>query len=93
MPVCAGGAHLLAALIPRPAAAPPAQPFRSAAPERVRQVRGAPPGEAHTATMGRMHTPGKGLSSSALPYKRSPPSWLKTTAAEVRARRQCTRVG
>ena len=43
--------------------------------------------------MGRMHTPGKGLSSSALPYKRSPPSWLKTTAAEVRARRQCTRVG
>eukprot|EP00178_Gracilaria_changii_P028014 TRINITY_DN9438_c1_g1_i1.p1 TRINITY_DN9438_c1_g1~~TRINITY_DN9438_c1_g1_i1.p1 ORF type:complete len:152 (-),score=26.86 TRINITY_DN9438_c1_g1_i1:168-623(-) len=33
--------------------------------------------------MGRMHTPGKGISSSALPYKRSPPSWLKATATEV----------
>ncbi|KAK9841502.1 hypothetical protein WJX74_006797 [Apatococcus lobatus] len=33
--------------------------------------------------MGRMHSKGKGLSSSALPYKRSPPSWLKMTAAEV----------
>ena len=39
-----------------------------------------------------MHTPGKGMSSSALPYKRSPPSWLKTTAAEVRARCRVTRV-
>ena len=27
--------------------------------------------------MGRMHTPGKGMSGSALPYKRSAPSWLK----------------
>jgi hypothetical protein len=35
--------------------------------------------------MGRMHTPGKGMSSSALPYKRSPPSWLKITPTEVRA--------
>ncbi|KAG1725068.1 ribosomal S13/S15 N-terminal domain-containing protein [Suillus paluster] len=33
--------------------------------------------------MGRMHAPGKGISSSALPYKRSPPSWLKTTPDEV----------
>eukprot|EP00899_Mesostigma_viride_P015532 jgi/Mesvir1/23980/Mv10742-RA.1 len=33
--------------------------------------------------MGRMHTPGKGMSSSALPYKRSAPSWLKITAQEV----------
>jgi hypothetical protein len=32
-----------------------------------------------------MHTPGKGMSSSALPYKRTPPSWLKTTSVEVRA--------
>ena len=38
--------------------------------------------------MGRMHTPGKGMSSSALPYKRSPPSWLKITPTEVR-RRPC----
>jgi small subunit ribosomal protein S13e len=30
-----------------------------------------------------MHTPGKGISSSALPYSRRPPSWLKTTPAEV----------
>ncbi|PVU94307.1 hypothetical protein BB561_002653 [Smittium simulii] len=33
--------------------------------------------------MGRMHTPGKGISSSALPYKRTPPSWVKTTPEEV----------
>ncbi|KAF7727797.1 ribosomal 40S subunit protein S13 [Apophysomyces ossiformis] len=33
--------------------------------------------------MGRMHTPGKGISSSALPYRRSAPSWLKTTPNEV----------
>jgi len=30
-----------------------------------------------------MHTPGKGISSSALPYSRRPPSWLKTTPSEV----------
>ncbi len=33
--------------------------------------------------MGRMHTPGKGISKSALPYKRSPGSWVKATAAQV----------
>lgn len=30
-----------------------------------------------------MHAPGKGISSSALPYRRTPPSWLKTTPDEV----------
>ena len=33
--------------------------------------------------MGRMHTPGKGISKSALPYKRTPPTWLKTSTGEV----------
>lgn len=33
--------------------------------------------------MGRMHSGGKGISKSALPYKRSPPSWLKVTASQV----------
>ncbi|KAI9595730.1 ribosomal protein S13e [Syncephalis fuscata] len=33
--------------------------------------------------MGRMHAPGKGISSSALPYRRTPPSWLKITPDEV----------
>uniref|UniRef100_A0A7S0R2R9 Small ribosomal subunit protein uS15 N-terminal domain-containing protein n=1 Tax=Pyramimonas obovata TaxID=1411642 RepID=A0A7S0R2R9_9CHLO len=33
--------------------------------------------------MGRMHSKGKGMSSSALPYKRSAPSWLKITPTEV----------
>eukprot|EP00518_Triparma_eleuthera_P001819 CAMPEP_0182452736 /NCGR_PEP_ID=MMETSP1319-20130603/88_1 /TAXON_ID=172717 /ORGANISM="Bolidomonas pacifica, Strain RCC208" /LENGTH=151 /DNA_ID=CAMNT_0024650597 /DNA_START=36 /DNA_END=491 /DNA_ORIENTATION=+ len=33
--------------------------------------------------MGRMHSRGKGNARSALPYKRSPPSWLKFTAEEV----------
>ena len=33
--------------------------------------------------MGRMHSNGKGISKSALPYKRTPPSWLKVTASQV----------
>ncbi|KAJ1311478.1 hypothetical protein OPQ81_009966 [Rhizoctonia solani] len=33
--------------------------------------------------MGRMHAPGKGISSSALPYRRTPPAWLKTTPEDV----------
>ena len=34
--------------------------------------------------MGRMHAPGKGISKSARPYKRTPPSWLKISAEEVK---------
>ncbi|KJE95593.1 ribosomal protein rps13 [Capsaspora owczarzaki ATCC 30864] len=34
--------------------------------------------------MGRMHTPGKGISSSALPYRRSVPAWFKTSPEEVK---------
>jgi hypothetical protein len=30
-----------------------------------------------------MHSKGKGIARSALPYKRSPPSWLRVTAAQV----------
>jgi small subunit ribosomal protein S13e len=30
-----------------------------------------------------MHAPGKGISKSARPYKRTPPSWVKTTPEEV----------
>jgi len=30
-----------------------------------------------------MHAPGKGISSSALPYRRTPPAWLKTTPDDV----------
>ena len=33
--------------------------------------------------MGRMHAPGKGISDSALPYKRTVPSWLKLTSEDV----------
>ncbi len=33
--------------------------------------------------MGRMHSGGKGIAGSALPYKRSPPSWLKVTSSQV----------
>ena len=33
--------------------------------------------------MGRMHTNGKGIASSALPYKRTPPSWLKLSSEDV----------
>ncbi|KAG8992055.1 ribosomal 40S subunit protein S13 [Tulasnella sp. JGI-2019a] len=30
-----------------------------------------------------MHSKGKGISASALPYRRTPPSWLKTTPEDV----------
>eukprot|EP00742_Colponemidia_sp_Colp-10_P032555 GILJ01043620.1.p1 GENE.GILJ01043620.1~~GILJ01043620.1.p1 ORF type:complete len:113 (-),score=11.30 GILJ01043620.1:15-353(-) len=33
--------------------------------------------------MGRMHSSGKGVSGSALPYKKTPPSWVKSTSAEA----------
>ncbi|XP_071698141.1 small ribosomal subunit protein uS15-like [Rutidosis leptorrhynchoides] len=33
--------------------------------------------------MGRMHSKGKGISASAKPYKRSPPSWLKISSQDV----------
>jgi hypothetical protein len=33
--------------------------------------------------MGRLHSNGKGISASALPYSRSPPAWLKTTPENV----------
>eukprot|EP01112_Ceratiomyxa_fruticulosa_P002845 TRINITY_DN130_c0_g1_i1.p1 TRINITY_DN130_c0_g1~~TRINITY_DN130_c0_g1_i1.p1 ORF type:complete len:152 (-),score=17.76 TRINITY_DN130_c0_g1_i1:124-579(-) len=33
--------------------------------------------------MGRMHSPGKGISGSSMPYRRSPPSWLKTPPSEI----------
>nr|ALS04910.1 40S ribosomal protein S13 [Pseudodiaptomus poplesia] len=34
--------------------------------------------------MGRMHAPGKGISQSALPYRRSVPQWMKMTGDEVK---------
>ncbi|KAF8331300.1 ribosomal S13/S15 N-terminal domain-containing protein [Cantharellus anzutake] len=33
--------------------------------------------------MGRMHSSGKGISQSCLPYRRSAPSWLKTTPNDI----------
>merc|ERR1712003_242693 len=36
-----------------------------------------------TSVMGRMHAPGKGLSSSALPYRKSVPTWLKLSPDDV----------
>nr|ADE10098.1 ribosomal protein S13 [Tremella fuciformis] len=33
--------------------------------------------------MGRMHSKGKGISASALPYRRSQPTWSKATPEEV----------
>lgn len=33
--------------------------------------------------MGRLHGKGKGISSSAIPYSRQPPAWLKTTPEQV----------
>merc|ERR1711893_555244 len=36
------------------------------------------------AIMVRMHAPGKGISQSALPYRRSVPTWLKVTSEDVK---------
>merc|ERR1712212_1060911 len=36
------------------------------------------------AIMGRMHAPGKGISASALPYRRTVPNWLKLSSADVK---------
>jgi hypothetical protein len=36
-----------------------------------------------TDKMGRLHSKGKGISASALPYSRSSPAWLKTTPEQV----------
>ena len=33
--------------------------------------------------MGRMHAPGKGISQSSLPYRRSVPTWLKLSSEDV----------
>ncbi|KAJ1666407.1 ribosomal 40S subunit protein S13 [Coemansia sp. RSA 1813] len=33
--------------------------------------------------MGRMYTAGKGISKSAIPYRRTPPSWVKATPEDV----------
>ena len=34
--------------------------------------------------MARMHTPGKGISGSSIPYSRRAPGWLKTTSEEAK---------
>lgn len=34
-------------------------------------------------TMGSMHSGGKGISSSAFPYKRTSPSWIKISSQDV----------
>merc|ERR1712146_464847 len=34
-------------------------------------------------TMGRMHSKGKGIARRSLPYKRTPPSWVKQSAADT----------
>lgn len=36
-----------------------------------------------TDKMGRLHSNGKGISASAIPYSRTPPAWLKTTPEQV----------
>ena len=33
--------------------------------------------------MGRLHSKGKGIADSAIPYSRAPPAWLKTTPDQV----------
>merc|ERR1712149_32783 len=33
--------------------------------------------------MGRMHSKGKGIARRSLPYKRTPPSWVKQSAADT----------
>ena len=37
-----------------------------------------------SATMGRMHAPGKGISQSALPFRRTVATWLKLSSDDVK---------
>lgn len=37
----------------------------------------------NSAEMGRLHSNGKGISASAIPYSRTAPLWLKTTPEQV----------
>jgi hypothetical protein len=41
------------------------------------------PTKSQIAKMGRLHSNGKGISGSAIPYSRTPPAWLKTTPEQV----------
>ena len=41
------------------------------------------PEKTKKAKMGRLHSKGKGIASSAIPYSRTPPAWLKTTPDQV----------
>ncbi len=43
----------------------------------------APPSTPLLPLQGRMHSNGKGISDSALPYKRTAPSWFKQSADEI----------
>merc|ERR1712159_106306 len=45
-------------------------------------LRGAPD-EQEEFKMGRMHSRGKGMSGSSIPFRRSPPTWLKTSAKDL----------
>ena len=38
----------------------------------------------YSANMGRMHSKGKGMSKSSIPYKRSAPLWCKTSPDEIK---------
>lgn len=51
-------------------------PPQITSPQRHRATR-----QSHT--MGRLHSNGKGISASAIPYSRTPPTWLKTTPDQV----------
>ena len=43
--------------------------------------------------MGRMQAiPGKGIASSSLPYKRSPPSWLMKTVTPADVEQHCCKL-
>ncbi|PTD09443.1 40S ribosomal protein S13-1 [Fusarium culmorum] len=43
--------------------------------------------------MGRLHSKGKGISASALPYSRSSPAWLKTTPSRLSSRSPSSPIG
>lgn len=53
-------------------------------PAHSRQRTNRPPHRQYNSSkMGRLHSNGKGISASAIPYSRNPPAWLKTTPEQV----------
>ena len=59
------------------------QPPKNYTPSAIEVTGGCHHRNTPSTIMGRLHSNGKGISASAIPYSRTPPAWLKTTPEQV----------